>query len=131
MLEALELQSVSARIAEKHRHLLARLARISDAWLDDERNFRLPNSLGHSGKFVPCQQCTEMRHGHPNTIDHAGIDSRHHRPRDVGRDLMSEEVEVHPGIRAPSFPAAQHATIESPGRGEVTHEESDVESGHR
>ena len=68
-----------------------------------------------------------MRHRHLNALDLPGILGHHHRPGDVRRDLVAEEIEVDPGIGAASLGAAEDVAVE-PARGrEIPDEEGVME----
>ena len=45
----------------------------------------------------------------------------------VGRDLVAEEVEVHPGVGAPALAAAEDLAVEPAGGVEVADEKGEVE----
>src|SRR4029079_15451510 len=45
----------------------------------------------------------------------------------VSRDLIAEKVEVHPGLGAAPLRAAEDLTVKPASRGQVPHEEGEVE----
>ena len=72
-----------------------------------------------------------MRHRNQHALDLAGVLGRRHAAGGVGGDLVAEEVEVHPGLGAAAFAAAEDLAIEPAGGLEVADEEGEVERlGH-
>src|SRR5262245_27315506 len=119
MPEGLELEGVPARIVEEHRRLLPRLAGVAGPRLDDERNTRGPDAVRHPRELLPSENGPEVRHGNREVLDLAGGFRAHDRSRRVGRDLIAEEVEIHPGFRASALSASEDRAVEPPGRGEI------------
>src|SRR5678815_2743286 len=127
VLEGLELERVSAGVAEEHRHLLARLALETDAGLDDERHSGASDPVRGLVKLVPAENRAEVGHGDRQTFHLPGVMRLGDRPRHVAGDLVSEEVEVDPVRRAPPFLATQKLSVEPTRRIEIADVEREVE----
>src|SRR5918999_428358 len=112
MPEALELERVAAGIEEEHGRLLSRLSGVADSGLENEGNPSAADAIGQGRKRIPLQQRPEMRHRYLNALDLAGMLGRRHRASGVRRDLVSEEIEVDPGVGAASLGAAEDIAIE-------------------
>ena len=82
---------------------------------------------GDGVELVPAEQRAEVRHRHQDVLDLPGVLGRRHRAGVVGRDLVAEEVEVHPGVGAAAFAAAEDLAVEPAGGVEIADEEGEVE----
>src|SRR5918994_7386782 len=112
MFEALELERGAAGVEKEHGRLLSRLSRVADSGLENEGNPRAADAIGQGRKRLPLQQRPEMRHRHLKALDLPGMVGRRHRAGGVRRDLVSEEIEVDPGIGAASLRAAEDIAVE-------------------
>ena len=65
----LELERVAGGIAEEHRHLLAGLAGVPQARLDDEGDAAVTQPLGEAWELVPRQHRAEVRHRYGDFVD--------------------------------------------------------------
>ena len=83
--------------------------------------------FGQRLKCIPGEQGAEVGHRHGNAFDQPRVLGRCGAAGVVGRDLIAEEIEVHPTVSAAAFPAAQDLAIEPAGRGQIAHEEGEVE----
>jgi hypothetical protein len=126
MFEALELQGVATGIEEEHRSLLSRLTGVAEARLQYEGNAGGTDTAGNILKVIPGKERPEVGHRHGNAVNTAGVLGRRGLARIVGGDLITEEVEIDPGVSTAAFPAAQHLAIESAGGVQVTYEEGEV-----
>jgi hypothetical protein len=67
-----------------------------------------------------------VRHRHQLVADPAGARGAEWLAQ-VQRQLVPLEIEVHPGVRAAPFAAAQHVAVEAARDVEVRHVEGEVE----
>ena len=112
-MERLELQRIPRRVQKEHRRLLADLALEPRVRFDDKRHAR---SLYARSKLVPRlrrQHHTEVRHGNIMSINRIRMHGLSRTWLQVSHNLVPEEVEVNPLLRASSFRAAKHAAIKA------------------
>ena len=110
--ERLELERVAGRIVEKHRRLLAHLAREADAGLDLEAGARPAQPLGQRLPCLPFQDDAEMRHGNILPIHFVVMHVRLAARIEMRHQLVAEEIEVDPLFAAAALGAAEQAAIE-------------------
>ena len=81
---------------------------------------------------APCQHRTEVPHGHVVAVHVVGGGRIHRARHEVGRELVTVEVEVDPLGRAARLAAAQQADVEAARALQVVHGEGQVEGrlGH-
>lgn len=73
-----------------------------------------------------------MPDGHLLSVNRAGHDAGAFFRRQMGNDLMPEEIEIDPGFGRPALATPQQSTIKLPGLGQVIDRKGEVESrtGH-
>lgn len=125
--ERLELQSVSGRVAEEHRCLLARLPLEADVRRDAELD---PSRLHPGGQRLPvghAQHDAEVRHRHLMTVDRIAGRLRPGIGVEVRDDLVPAKIEVDPVVAAAPLAAAQHVAIEGACRRQIVDRKGEVE----
>src|SRR6185503_5317395 len=123
--EGLELEGVPRRVAEEERRLLPHLAGEADLGLDQELDPCRAQALDPRAPALHREHDPEVAHGHVVPVDHIGRERvllRH-----VGRELVPEEVEIDPALRAAPDRTAQQARVEGARRLDVAHGEGEVE----
>ena len=129
--EGFELKCVAGGVEEEHRGLLADLAFKAGVGLDDEGDARSADALGELLPLGLGEDDAEVRDGNVVTIDGIAREAGEVAGRSAGfvvrDDLVPEEIEVDPMLRAPSFRAAENRAVEVAGGGEVIDREGDVE----
>lgn len=130
ILEGLEFQGVATGIEEKHRGLFSRLSLKADVGFDDEFDALFLQAIRQGLPAVHRQYDAEMRNGNAVTVD--GVDvcgdasCRTNGWIQVADDLVTEEIEVDPGLVAAAFTATEQVAIKGPGLGDVTHLKGEV-----
>lgn len=122
---------------EEHGRLFAGLTLESDVGFDDELNRRLFQTLGKLVPGFPVKHDPEVRDGDLVTIDRIGrggfvfvslasLGLGH----DVGDDLMTKEIKIHPFFVATAFGAAQELSVEFTCRCQRVNGKSQVKWEH-
>src|SRR5450830_12762 len=108
----LHFNRVARWIAEEHGRLLTCFTREADAGGNDEFHFVASRQgIGELAPVIHLQDDAQMRHRHHVRSNLAGI--RHlERFAEVQRQLMAEEINVHPGIGASAFFTAEQLAVE-------------------
>jgi hypothetical protein len=130
ILEGLELERVVGWVVEEHRRLLAHLAGEAYAGLDDELHGVRTHAFGELVPLAPIQHDAEMRHRHVLAIDDVVVRARPPTWVEMRDQLVAEEIEIHPGIGAASFRAAQQLAVEGARGSQVMHRYGKVKRLH-
>ena len=110
--EAFQLDWVAERIAHEDGPLLAGLSRVAQHGLENVVDIRRRSkAITYGLPFAQWQHCTEMRHGHGNTVYKPGIGSCEGLAQ-VKAQLMPEEIKVYPRVGAAPFSAAKNLAVE-------------------
>lgn len=126
ILERFEFKCISAGIKEKHRGLLAHFSFESDVWLDHKLNpvrFQLVRQIM---PFFPREDRTEMPNRNILPVNDIGGCHCQLLRLDMGRKLMTEEVEINPFFCTSSDVASQQIAVKRAGFFDVPDRESQV-----
>src|SRR3990172_5675915 len=130
--EGLEFQRIAARVEKEHRRLLADLAPEADVRLDDELYTRPAQALGEFPPPIHTQDHAEVRHRHIVAVHRVVRGDAGAVGGEMRDDLVTVQIEVHPGIARSTLAAAEHAAVERPRRGEVVDRKREMEwSAHK
>ncbi len=114
--KGLKFQRIPAGIADEHGLLLAGFSRKAQIGLDDKLSVRSGQTLGELIKAVIIQDQAEMPDRDLFAVDRIGRPSLAKLGRQMGDDLMAEQIKIDPMIALPPRAAAQHAGVEGPRR---------------
>jgi polyisoprenoid-binding protein YceI len=124
--ERLELERVAGGIVEEHRGLLADLAREADVGLDHEARAGLPQTRRQTMPGVPGEHDPEMRDRNFVPVHRIEVRRGAMPGIEVRHELMPEEVEIHPVIRAAALRTTEEFSIETARGREVVNRDREV-----
>ena len=117
--QRLELERVPAGIEEEHRRLFPDLPLEAHVRLDEEVDARAPDFLRERRPLLHAEHHAKVTDGNGVAIDGVRSGGARLFGRQVGDNLMAEEVEVDPIGRRASLRATQELSVESTGLGEA------------
>src|SRR5687767_7574072 len=118
ILERLELECISRGIEQEHCRLLADLTTEADAGFDNEADSDITKARGERMPLGPIKHDAEVRHRHIFSIDFVEVHQLSARSK-MRDELMPEEIEVDPFLRATPFGTGEAASIEAPRGAQV------------
>ena len=131
ILERFELECISRGIEQEHRRLLADLTTESNAGFDNEVHSGVMQARRERMPCIPIKHNAEVRNGHILSVDLVDVQRLSARI-EMRDDLMPEEIEVNPFVRATPFGACEAPAIEIPRGAEVVNGYRQVKGGrHR
>ena len=126
-MEGFKLQGIATRVQEKHSSLLTHLSFETDVGLNHKFNAVGFELVGQIVPFVPTQYRSKMTHRNIFSVHLVSFGVGKFIRLDVGRKLVTKEVEVNPFVGTPSNITAQEASIKLASFLDVTNWKSDVE----
>ena len=131
ILEGFELKCIAGGIEKEHGGLFARQSFEADIGLDDETDGAFFQSFFQLVPFVPFQYDAIVGDGDVVAVDRIGVEPFFffRAGFQVDDELVAVEIEVHPGIGASAFFAAQHVAIEFSGLLQIIDGDGDVKGG--
>ena len=112
--KALDLNRIAAGVGKEHGPLLAGLTLKANLWRQNELGVGCLQALGQCQPVGLEQNHAQVGHGHHVVADLAGVGHGKGLAQVQG-DLVTEEVEVDPGVGAAAFAAAEDAAVEAAG----------------
>jgi hypothetical protein len=120
ILERFELECISRGIEQEHCRLLADLATETNAGFDNEADSGITQACRERMPLGPIKHDAEVRHRHIFSIDL--VEAQWLSARIKMRDeLMPEEIEVDPILRATPFWTCEAPSIEAPRGAQVVY----------
>src|SRR6056297_3009084 len=116
----LQFHRITRGVTKEHGPLLARLTLEPHRGRDNEIDLRRAQPPGNALPLGQGQHHAEMRHRHHVIADLAGGLGGKGRAQ-MQRQLMPEEIEIHPGFGRAPLDAAQKPAIKAPRRVEIGH----------
>ena len=118
ILERFELECISRGIEQEHCRLLADLAMEANAGFDDEAHSGVTQARRERMPSGPIKHDAEVRHRHIFSIDLVEVQRLSARIK-MRDELMPEEIEVDPFLRATPFGTCEAPSIEAPRGAQV------------